>query len=178
MSFGIFNGIMSGSIVFLGRLQMSSDRYAARLIDYEARCHLSICLGNGPGSLSLDSVEERAPVHVGRTDTIVAIDVQRARIAAIVSIAQQFDATETALRVLPCTNALQRYEKLYKNMPKNDFFLQKKVWRLRALCTLFPLKAVKNQSSVHQNGCDVNASAYSQRNAPQSTLAAPTPKLP
>ena len=61
-------------------------------MDYEARCHLSIFSTNGSGSpsccVTLDFVEERAPVRIGITDTIVAIEVQRAGIVAIVSVAQ------------------------------------------------------------------------------------------
>lgn len=41
-------------------------------------------------------VEERGPVHIGITDTIVAIGVHRAGIVTIVTVAQQFDATEAA----------------------------------------------------------------------------------
>lgn len=41
-------------------------------------------------------VEERGPVHIGITDTIVAIDIQRAGIVTIVRIAKQDDATEAA----------------------------------------------------------------------------------
>ena len=43
-------------------------------------------------------VEERAPVRIGIRDRIVAIEVQRARIGLIVRIAEQFGATQTALR--------------------------------------------------------------------------------
>ena len=45
--------------------------------------------------LFLGFVEERAPVRIGITDPIVAIEVQRACDAAIVSIAQQFGTTQT-----------------------------------------------------------------------------------
>ena len=41
-------------------------------------------------------VEERAPVRIGIPDPIVAIEVQRARIVAIVRIAEQFGTTQTA----------------------------------------------------------------------------------
>lgn len=46
-------------------------------------------------------VEERASVRIGIRDPIVAIEVQRARIVAIVRIAEQFGTTQTALGVLP-----------------------------------------------------------------------------
>lgn len=42
-------------------------------------------------------VEERGPVHIVVTDTIVAISVQRASVATIVSVAEQFDTTKAAL---------------------------------------------------------------------------------
>lgn len=41
-------------------------------------------------------VEERAPVHVGISDAIVTVDVQRAGIVTIPSVATKFDTAETA----------------------------------------------------------------------------------
>ncbi len=68
-------------------------------LSYEARCHLNLCSTIGSGSLPyfFGIVEERAPVRIGIRDPIVAIEVQRARIVAIVGIAQQFGTTQTAL---------------------------------------------------------------------------------
>jgi len=54
----------------------------------------------------LDIVEERAPVRIGITDTIVAIEVQRAGIVTIVSIAKQDSATETAFEGSTCNSMI------------------------------------------------------------------------
>ena len=79
-------------------------------MDYEARCHPSIFSTNGSGSpsclVTLDFVEERAPVRIGITDTIVAIEVQRAGFVTIVSIAKQFSATETAIEGSTCNSRI------------------------------------------------------------------------
>ena len=67
-------------------------------LGYYSRCHLSICSAYGHGSSPSDKfVEERGPVHIVVTDTIVAISVQRASVATIVSVAEQFDTAKAAL---------------------------------------------------------------------------------
>jgi len=53
-------------------------------------------------------VEERAPVHVGITDPVVAIDIQRAGIAPIVSIAQEDNAPEALLKILPASAQMRK----------------------------------------------------------------------
>ena len=100
-------------------------------MDYEARCHLSIFSTNGSGSpsccVTLDFVEERAPVRIGITDTIVAIEVQRAGIVTIVSIAKQFSATETANEGSTCNSriAVAKVIQLFQlHKVKERFFLK------------------------------------------------------
>ena len=48
--------------------------------------------------LTFRIVEERAIVRIGVRDRIVTIEVQRARVATIVSIAQQVSTTQTGAR--------------------------------------------------------------------------------
>lgn len=91
---------MAGSIVFFGgSLQKPPDRYAARpkatrlavisaMFDHWVRLT--------PLYRIFGFVEERAPVRIGIRGGIVTIEVQRARIVTIVSIAQQFGTTQTA----------------------------------------------------------------------------------
>ena len=123
-------------------------------------------------SLFLGSVEERAPVRTVVSDSIVAIDVQRARIATIVSIAQQYDTTkavsEGSTYILPNASAKLIHLFVFSKSKSDYFFcpplLSRSGRRLCALCSLFSLRAYIPSS---QMGSVVNASAHSQRNAPQ-----------
>ena len=70
------------------------------LMGYEARCHLC-CFrprGQAHSFFLIGFVEERGLVRIGSRGSIVTIEVRPPRIGAIVRIAQQHSAAETACR--------------------------------------------------------------------------------
>lgn len=93
---------------------------------YLSQCHLSICSRNGEGSSSLLFVENRGPVHVGISDAIVTVDVQRAGIAPIPSIAPKFDTAETAPEESTCFRAdAEADAKVYTKFDSAKYILHK-----------------------------------------------------
>lgn len=83
-------------------------------------------------------VEERAPVHVGITDPVVAIDIQRAGIAPIVSIAQEDNAPEATSEDSTCFRADAEADAKVKtnfDFPKYILHKMRKMAKFKILAT-------------------------------------------